>query len=389
MKDYKPKKISLRKLKRDARGISPIVATLMLVLITVAAATAFFVFESGWQKTVTGNVGNGTETSTQLTMTGSTTVTDLMNTMVPAFEQNNSGFKVSYTGTGSGAGLVAIEDGAVNMGMISLDANSITPGTTTSYPNLVQTIVAYDGVSIFLAQSTLAAHGISLTGAINMNQNIADAIWQVNVPTGGFTEAQLGITTVLPSWIAPATSGVISTWGDFETVLLAQGVISAMPTDAHAGIAMNVYFRSDSSGTQDAFSIKALGSSATAKFLPYKTPTTTQIGENGNPAMVSAVMADNMGIGFATTGMVSTTSGAVQCNWNNVAPSYKTIIDNVDIANDGKSAASTYTLWHPLIIVTNGAPTTDVKSFIDFITAPDNNIALCHAAGFTSIYESV
>ena len=58
--------------------------------------------------------------------------------------------------------MTAIESGTVDMGMISLPEDEITPGTSTTYPNLVQHIVAYDGVSIFMAASALAAHGITV-----------------------------------------------------------------------------------------------------------------------------------------------------------------------------------------------------------------------------------
>jgi phosphate transport system substrate-binding protein len=351
-------------MKRDKSAISPIVATLMLVLITVAAAVAFYMFETGWQKSATANVGDGTVSSTQLTMTGSTTVTDLMNKMVPAFEQNNSGFKVSYTGTGSGAGLIAIEKGQVDMGMISDDMNSVTTGTTTAYPNLVSTTIAYDGVDIFFAQATLAYHGITIAAGknINMYTSLAQAIY--------------GSTSVAPT---------ITTWTQFEAAISNQTTngVTTTADSAHGSDLLNVHYRSDSSGTQDSFCDKALLSH---KLLPYATaPAGTSFkGENGNPLMVTDVLADVDGIGFATGGMVSSTPGAVSCSWGGVTATAQHVIDSVD--NHGTSQ---YALWHPLNLVTNGAPVTQCKSFIDWITAPDNNLAICNAAGFTSIYQSV
>lgn len=343
-------------MKRDKSAISPIVATLMLVLITVAAAVAFYMFETGWQKSATANVGDGTVSSTQLTMTGSTTVTDLMNKMVPAFEQNNSGFKVSYTGTGSGAGLIAIEKGQVDMGMISDDMNSVTTGTTTAYPNLVSTTIAYDGVDVFVAQATLNAHGITGT-TINMYPWLVDSLYGAN-----------GVAQV-------------TTWGAFEAELSNQTGVHVADSTAGAAATLNVHYRSDSSGTQDSFCDKGLLSH---KFLPYATVPANAKGENGNPLMVTDVLADTNGIGFATGGMVSSTPGAVAFTWNGVTATAQHVIDSVD--NHGTSQ---YALWHPLNLVTNGAPVTQCKSFIDWITAPDNNLAICNAAGFTSIYQSV
>jgi ABC-type phosphate transport system substrate-binding protein len=174
-----------------------------------------------------------------------------------------------------------------------------------------------------------------------------------------------------------------ATWGAFEAALTASGPHNAacVGADAHAALAINVHYRSDSSGTQDAFCDKGL---ASHKFLPYAAPTATEKGENGNPLMVTDVLADTNGIGFATGGMVSTTPGASAFSWLGVTATAQHVIDSVD--NHGTSQ---YALWHPLNLVTNGAPVTQCKSFIDWITAPDNNLAICNSAGFTSIYQSV
>jgi ABC-type phosphate transport system substrate-binding protein len=358
---------------------------IMLLSFLLISTTAVAILDN--------SVSTVSASSIQLKMNGSTTVTDLMNVMVPAFEQNNSGYQVSVSGTGSGAGLTAIESGSVDMGMISLPENEITPGTSTAYPNLVQHIVAYDGVSIFMAASTLAAHGITVISgeSINMNQTLADAIYQdykdnALANSSGFTTANLGYfnngVTSLPSW-GTATRGFINTWADLEAVLGVYGQNSIrVSSDSNADKALNVYHRSDSSGTQDAFSIEGLGSSASAKFLPSHAPS-SEIGANGNPAMVTAVMGDSNGIGFATTGIVSTTTGAVSCIWDGITPTYQHILEAVN--NVGNSQ---YTLWHPLIIVTNGAPSASVEVFLNWITTPANNIALCHQAGFASIYDT-
>ena len=82
MKNHGPKRVSLKKLKGNSRAVSPIVATILLVFMTVAAGTAFFLFETGWQKTVTTSLDNVQISSTQITMAGSTTVANLMNTIV-------------------------------------------------------------------------------------------------------------------------------------------------------------------------------------------------------------------------------------------------------------------------------------------------------------------
>ena len=195
MKYRRPKKVSLKKLKGDTRAISPIVATILLVFMTVAAGTAFFLFENGWQKTVSTSLDHTQISSTQVTLAGSTTVANLMNTIVPAFENGNVGIKISYAGSGSGAGLLAVEKRSVDVGMISNYEDQVILGTSTSHANLVQSVIAYDGFSLFLANATLSYHGITVPAGkyINMNQTIADAIYQMNLPTGGTSAVSLGV----------------------------------------------------------------------------------------------------------------------------------------------------------------------------------------------------
>ncbi len=144
---------------------------------------------------------------------------------VPDFMANNTNYKVSTVGSGSGAGLVAIEANTCDIGMISDPANSVTSGTTTAYPNLEYTTIAYDGVALFMSQATMTAHGLT-AAELKFTNAVADAMYQVapakagfSAQSGGWTETQLGIVTPLPSWPALATSGYINTWADLETVL--------------------------------------------------------------------------------------------------------------------------------------------------------------------------
>ncbi len=155
-------------------------------------------------------------------------------------------------------------------------------------------------------------------------------------------------------------------------------------------------YRSDSSGTQDAFCDMALNSH---KFLSAGAAGTTYAayGDNGNPAMVTAVMGDNNAIGFATYGLVSTTSGSEVFSFENtvmgqtsyVAPSHKAVMDAVAGLTSSTTGQYTgYECWHPLILVTNGVPTGQEQFFINWLTNPTNNVAVCAQAGFTSLFQA-
>ncbi len=107
---------SIRKIKRDVEAISPVVATLMLVLIAVAACTAFYLWESGWQNSTTKTMNNSgaLDTSGTLTVSGSTTVAPFAQLAATEFMQNNSGAQITIDSIGSGAGMTAIEQGQCN-----------------------------------------------------------------------------------------------------------------------------------------------------------------------------------------------------------------------------------------------------------------------------------
>ena len=106
---------------------------------------------------------------------------------------------MSYGGSGSGAGLLAVEKRTVNVGMVSMEEDSVATGIISNHPSLVQNIIAYDGVSLFIANATLAAHGITVNPgkSLDMNQTIADAIYQTNLPTSGISAASLGVASTI------------------------------------------------------------------------------------------------------------------------------------------------------------------------------------------------
>ncbi len=345
-----------KKMKKDVEAISPVVATLLLIVVAVTAVSALWVWENGWQNGITDSIGTNNQ-PTQLTLAGSTTVTDFMNTMVQWYMANTTNYKVTVDGIGSGAGLLAIEQKKCDIGMISDPLDAVAAGTSTAYPALQVTTVAYDGVAVFIGQAAATYHGFNTTPYMDMA--IADGIYGVN----GHAK--------------------FATWGDLESAITGSNA-----SDSHRTDPLNVYQRADSSGTQDAFSQLGLG---IAKVLPLKTGAT---GVNGNPAMISAVTADKDGIGFATAGMVTTlgTSVAIPFSWGVdvtvAAHQFAATAKNIIHAVNGQISLGAYTLWHPLLLVTNGAPSASAAAFISYVTDPANNINCCKATGFTSVFQT-
>ena len=94
------------------------VATLILILIAVAAAAALYLWLVAWQGNITGGIGSpGAQTT--VTIGGSTSVYPFDQLAVSQFEQNNSDVAVSDNQGGSGAGMIAVCSGAVDVGATS------------------------------------------------------------------------------------------------------------------------------------------------------------------------------------------------------------------------------------------------------------------------------
>jgi phosphate transport system substrate-binding protein len=363
MKDMKvkPKKVSLRRLKADAEAISPIVATLMLVLIAVAAASAFYIWESGWQNQQSEQLQNNDINSGNLVVSGSTTVNEFMNYASPAFMQNYTSIKVTVDSVGSGSGLKALEAGSADIAMISSTVSSVDSTAQAKYPTMVSTTIGYDAISMIISSKALTAHGIASTD-FKMTKDIADKIY--------------GTKTVAPS---------ITTWGQLIDAM--KGSAAGTSTDTAL---LAVHYRADSSGTADAFADKYAGESgyfATTNFTGYTTSSAYKfVGSTGNTGMITDVATDSNAIGFTSYGMVSTSGGSVVSSsygadlTNQVAPSAATIKNGVNGVTGG------YGVTRPLILVTMGTPSTVAQQFIDYCMNSANNINFCKAAGYVSIY---
>ena len=351
-----------KKMKKDVEALSPVVATLLIILVTVGAVSALYIWESSWQKGVSSTIGNQNYTQgTVMTLTGSTTVTDLMNYAVPAFMSANPGLTVSVNPVGSGAGLTAIEQNKCDIGMISNTLNNIAAGTTTTYPALETYTVAYDGVSLIIGQAAMTFHNWAAADLV-MNTGIADSIYH----------------------IAPATP--IVTWGDLETAMHTANNVLVF-TDTNSGLPLNAYWRSDSSGTQDCFYQQYLACSKAA--FTTGQATLTGSGQAGNPALIAAVLADKNGIGFGTAGMVSSTTGAEPFAYTASAILAGGILATPQTVMDGVLGLSTgYPIWHPLNLITNGVPSALDQQFIQYVLDKANNVAFCASADFTSIYQT-
>ena len=309
----------LRRGENRARAVSPIVATLILILIAVAAAAALYLWLVAWQGSVTGGIGSPTAQYT-VTIGGSTSVYPFDQFAVTQFEQNNSNIVVSDNEGGSGAGMLAVCAGQVDIGTASAEetvsgaSNSLeSPISGGGYgcpasPAPTLTIVAYDAVDVIVQSAN--SHGlISVTAATLLTIYIANdggysdylAAQPASQLPGGYAfpdvNAQsLGATTItglewsqIPA-CAPTTATTCAGEAETAVTVTAAGTGTGMATcgggadicgtttpcgytvcagpfgtstgTAVAGAGLDVvlpWARADSSGTEQSFTARILG----------------------------------------------------------------------------------------------------------------------------------
>jgi ABC-type phosphate transport system substrate-binding protein len=364
-----------RRLGRRALGrkqkiaVSPVVATLILILVAVAAAAALYLWLNGWQTGITHSIGNPGAQAT-VTIGGSTSVYPFESAAVAQFDQNNSGISVSVNQGGTGAGMLAVCSGQVDIGAAStfetVDGSSGLVTADNCPVTTVITTIAWDAVDVIvptanlhdlssMSWDTLTAvyDGASTTPAtllapsidgVTVTSGILDvAPWsthaalawnQIPVCTVGVANcAGSGVAEAVATSVGP---GIACTTG---TATCATGAgaspcgftVCGGPFVAVGSVAANdpvkPVMRSDASGTTQTFEARLLGATSATGFAASTAalgfggcgsnniladcgmaiPTTG----NGNPGVISAVGASADAIGYASDGLVRATGSGV------------------------------------------------------------------------------
>jgi phosphate transport system substrate-binding protein len=92
-----------------------------------------------------------------LTISGSTTVLPIADKVATDFKAIYPGLTVTVTGGGSGAGISAVSQGTVDIGMSSRDLQPSEEGE-----NLIQYIIAKDGIAIIVNPQNNYVTGLTL-----------------------------------------------------------------------------------------------------------------------------------------------------------------------------------------------------------------------------------
>lgn len=331
---------SLRKMKSDLKAVSPVIATILLVLVAVASAVAFYAVTNLWQNEQSKKLQNVdiNDLSGELKIAGSTTVQPFVDYAAPLFEKEHPGVKVSVSGGGSDFGISAIGKQDIQIGTISKAWDS-------SNPAVKATTIGYDGVIV------ATAHSISAARLGNLTTAIIQGVY-------GYNNAG--------TWVAAN----ITAWNQFEYILDNPTSWTTVPTAA-AGQDIVTLERSEGSGTEEGF---------TDKFLKSKNLLDGHADKAvfGNDGIVAALKADKNAIGFTSYGYKE---GLSVFAFNGVACTDATIKGTSEGTLTGAAA---YAGARPLVILTYGEPAANslTAAFIDYITNVDNNRAFNQAVGF-------
>src|SRR5208283_4808826 len=133
-------------------AVSPIVATLVLIVVAVigavAVGTIMGTFSTSVSKQANANQAN-TASQTEILVAGSTTVDPITQAAATLYTTQNPGVKVTSQAIASGAGVQAVGNGVADVGAVS---EAVKAAWTTQFPNLQQYQIGEGAIAIITNQ---------------------------------------------------------------------------------------------------------------------------------------------------------------------------------------------------------------------------------------------
>ena len=246
---------------KDEKAISPVVATLILIVVAIVGAVAIGALLGVFSANVgdqanSNNVSDNFNQVGQLSMSGSTTCYPVNVLLASAFMKAHPGSHVTVGQGGSGKGVTDVGNNVVNIGTTSRVA---TTAEMASYPNLQAHQIGARGVVVIAGKNVVEAAGL-------LGSDLATAY-----DSGTATSVVTGLTD---------TAGPLTLYQRAET----------------------------GSGTEEAFSA-FLGDCTASKFKTAKSVDLSAAqGVTGNGGMLAAVQGNPDSIGFVDFGYVDSTT---------------------------------------------------------------------------------
>ncbi|HVP97027.1 substrate-binding domain-containing protein [Methanoregula sp.] len=331
-----------KKRMNNEMAVSPIVATLVLIVVAVIGAVAVGTIMGTFSTDVSKQASAGqaaSASSTNVLLAGSTTIQPAMNLVAADYMAANPGVKITVQGGGSGAGLQSVSSGIADIGMFS---QAMDTAQLAAYPTVKQYVVGYGGVVAIYNNGTTPSTYVA---------NVSDL--KGFYTTGATYHAQNGMNGLVPTEIVT---------------------------------------RSDVSGTADSFgSYIGLASGAI-----YTTTTNNAVAKNGNGDMNTEVKGHVGALGFTDLDYALTATGYIYLPWDNIGGgktgSVTTTYTYKDVRDAKNGIASTFPVGavRPLELLTNGQPSALENSIIQFTTSPSeagqfHSINLVHASDVVTL----
>lgn len=320
---------SVRRMKENEHAVSPIVATLVLIVVAVVGAVAVGTIMGTFSSDVAkqNNAGDVAGASaSQILIAGSTTVQPVSELLAKAYMAEKPGIKVIVQGGGSGAGLTGAKMGIVDIGASSETFDPV------KYPDLTPYEIGGSAVVVIAYKSS----------------SVTD-----------YNTTKTALMNLYKDGTAINLSGV--TYG----------------TAVH---------RAEDSGTEHTFS-KWLGGSST--WIDQQTGTHLATA-TGNQGMIDKVSTTNGAIGFCDFGFADKNKDKVVIvgfTDANGFTSDKITATNIKAELKAKDGSKYYKdLARPLLYVTKGNPSSVVKDFINFARSPAAK-PYFEQTGYFSIYD--
>lgn len=357
--------MNMRKIKKQAYAVSPVIATLMLVLVSVGSAGVFYVWQSNWQEGTTDSVED-TDVKATLQLGGSSTVYPVTVDAAEAFMEEFPQFKVETKSGGSDSGIIGAGEGILDIGAASKNPSS---SDFEKYPDMVVTRIGYDGVVLITTNPNITA----------MNATVLKAIYSIN--------GQLDSDYELDGTGIQDPDDTYIEWNDIETY----------PGSGEycEGDEIHVYDRAEKSGTEECFTDKLCddhwGKSQIAPSGEHADSVTS------NQELIDAIAADDDALGFMAYGIAADRDDVEMISY---APYHaegyekgdETTDDFINVTsgglpNYGDIGSGVYKGSRPLNYITMGDPGGLEEKFIQFVLWSSNNQQFLHDNAYVSIYD--
>ena len=195
--------MNIKRLYQNENAVSPIIATLVLVVVAIAGAAAVGTILGSFS----GDVSDETSAedaaaaaSTQLVVAGSTSVTPLAESLKTGFEESHSGIQVNIQDNGGDTtGIAAVGKDIIDIGLLSRE---LTSSEEEKYPDLETHWIGCSAV-VIIAGADVTTTYTNISGYSGSNfadltpENLYDMYNSANAT--GFTTSLTNLSTSLSS----------------------------------------------------------------------------------------------------------------------------------------------------------------------------------------------